>query len=244
MSDPIRSAKRRARYASDVVERQKNIESCRRRYREHKAERLAYMKANREANPEIFAARKAAYYQRNKQKEIDRVKRWAVENREAKRAYAREYRAKNAERDKPRRKETYLKHRDAVIKRSCEWNKNNPERAAQFRAAYQRSPAGRKVMEHSRHKRRAAINAGPIDRIYIEDLAAMCSNRCGICGRKVKVAERTIDHIVPLSKGGLHVWSNVQLAHGRCNSGKGARLLGGVQPRLPILTGELHGTEA
>lgn len=30
----------------------------------------------------------------------------------------------------------------------------------------------------------------------------------------------TIDHIIPVSKGGLHEWSNVALAHKGCNSSK------------------------
>lgn len=34
----------------------------------------------------------------------------------------------------------------------------------------------------------------------------------------------SIDHIVPLSKGGLHAWDNVQLAHRFCNSKKGKRV--------------------
>lgn len=35
----------------------------------------------------------------------------------------------------------------------------------------------------------------------------------------------TIDHVVPMSKGGGHVWSNVRLACRQCNSAKGDRLL-------------------
>jgi 5-methylcytosine-specific restriction endonuclease McrA len=31
----------------------------------------------------------------------------------------------------------------------------------------------------------------------------------------------TIEHVVPLSKGGLHVWSNVVPAHRGCNRSKG-----------------------
>lgn len=55
---------------------------------------------------------------------------------------------------------------------------------------------------------------------------------CKLCGKPVNTADRrsngigysypTIDHIVPLSKGGGHVMSNVQLAHMICNSRKGA----------------------
>lgn len=33
----------------------------------------------------------------------------------------------------------------------------------------------------------------------------------------------SIDHIKPISKGGLHSWDNIQLAHRRCNSSKGNR---------------------
>lgn len=54
---------------------------------------------------------------------------------------------------------------------------------------------------------------------------------CGICGSSVDANldrithERgaTVDHIVPLSRGGSHELSNVQLAHRCCNSAKGDR---------------------
>ena len=36
----------------------------------------------------------------------------------------------------------------------------------------------------------------------------------------------SIDHIVPLSWGGLHSWANVQLAHHGCNTAKGAKYCG------------------
>lgn len=34
----------------------------------------------------------------------------------------------------------------------------------------------------------------------------------------------SIDHIVPLSRGGAHTWSNVELAHRICNTRKGAKV--------------------
>jgi len=47
--------------------------------------------------------------------------------------------------------------------------------------------------------------------------------KCGICGLSVSKEEMTIDHIVPLSRGGPHVLSNLQPAHSSCNTKKGAR---------------------
>lgn len=39
-----------------------------------------------------------------------------------------------------------------------------------------------------------------------------------VCGNNYP----SIDHIIPLAKGGLHAWSNVHLAHRLCNSVRGA----------------------
>lgn len=55
--------------------------------------------------------------------------------------------------------------------------------------------------------------------------------RCGICGGTCDPNDHswtdyfgamspTIDHIIPLSKGGGHTWDNVQVAHAICNSKK------------------------
>lgn len=57
---------------------------------------------------------------------------------------------------------------------------------------------------------------------------------CQICGKPVDLSDienghikrnyPTVDHIIPLSKGGTHTWGNIQLAHMACNSGKCDRL--------------------
>lgn len=44
---------------------------------------------------------------------------------------------------------------------------------------------------------------------------------CGICREPVGLDEFTIDHIVPLSRGGPHLFDNMQPAHRACNSRKG-----------------------
>jgi len=55
--------------------------------------------------------------------------------------------------------------------------------------------------------------------------------RCGICGDGVERSIRwpdqrapSIDHIVPITRGGTDEAANLQLAHLRCNQAKGNRL--------------------
>ena len=53
------------------------------------------------------------------------------------------------------------------------------------------------------------------------------SNQCGICGDPIeKMHDASIDHIVPLSKGGLNNPKNMQLAHEWCNRAKGDSMPG------------------
>jgi HNH endonuclease len=75
-----------------------------------------------------------------------------------------------------------------------------------------------------KHRRRAAVSTG--DRITITALGERDAWRCHLCHRKVSKAMEargnrptspSIDHLHPTSLGGLHVWSNVALAHRACN---------------------------
>ena len=64
----------------------------------------------------------------------------------------------------------------------------------------------------------------PGDDLTFEDWCVICrnyDNKCVYCGLKKKL---TVDHVVPLSKGGAHTASNVVPACSTCNASKGARL--------------------
>lgn len=89
--------------------------------------------------------------------------------------------------------------------------------------------------------RRKKINDVLIDKdINLEHLYNRDNGICAICGGRCDWSDHkyrgryfivgknypSIDHIIPLSRGGLHAWDNVQLAHHSCNSAKGASLDG------------------
>ena len=49
---------------------------------------------------------------------------------------------------------------------------------------------------------------------------------CGICKEPVDpMSKWEVDHIVPILRGGLHSYANVQLAHARCNRSKGSKVV-------------------
>lgn len=48
------------------------------------------------------------------------------------------------------------------------------------------------------------------------------SNLCALCGKTIDtMKDATIDHIIPVSKGGHSGLTNLQLAHFQCNQDKG-----------------------
>ena len=70
--------------------------------------------------------------------------------------------------------------------------------------------------------------------VNLKKLIARDGLRCAICGGVCNLDDHgwteyfgpmspTIDHIIPMSKGGGHTWNNVQVAHAICNSEKGDR---------------------
>ena len=48
---------------------------------------------------------------------------------------------------------------------------------------------------------------------------------CQYCGKSGTVKDLTIDHVIPVSRGGKNTWENVVAACGPCNSKKGNKLL-------------------
>lgn len=59
------------------------------------------------------------------------------------------------------------------------------------------------------------------DRVFIE-VTKTYEVFCGICKKLLGYKYATIDHIVPLSKGGTSFISNLQLTHEKCNWDKDA----------------------
>lgn len=122
---------------------------------------------------------------------------------------------------------------DSIHHRYC----SKPECRVAYRREYKRRNRDkiRATRKDQKMKRRDAfVEHVDINAIYKRDRWT-----CQLCGKRVNKnlnyphpLSASLDHVIPISKGGRHMPANVQLAHWRCNVSKGA--LGGGE-QLAIL---------
>lgn len=78
-------------------------------------------------------------------------------------------------------------------------------------------------MSKSAGRRAKRLNAF-VENVDKRELWKRHDGICGICRTPVALVHTTIDHVVPLSRGGLHSYANTQPSHEECNVAKGNRL--------------------
>lgn len=100
-----------------------------------------------------------------------------------------------------------------------------PEKRKQAYQAVRRSrakkPAYYRALDRTnKQKRRAAI--GRFTPTEWRRMLVLYGNCCAYCGRHRDYL--TMDHVIPISKGGVHSWDNIVPACHFCNSRKGASI--------------------
>ena len=78
-------------------------------------------------------------------------------------------------------------------------------------------------MSKSAGRRARRLNAF-VENVDKRELHRRHDGICGICRTPVALEHTTIDHVVPLSRGGLHSYANCVPSHEECNVAKGNRL--------------------
>jgi len=104
------------------------------------------------------------------------------------------------------------------------WKKKNVERAIEHRDKYQRSEKGKLTRRNAKHRRRAIEKAGSCTTTQLNKLVASSMNEDGLflcvyCNNYSTLYE--VEHVLPLSRGGLHDIDNIAVACPPCNRRKG-----------------------
>lgn len=92
-----------------------------------------------------------------------------------------------------------------------QWREKNPKR---YRELHELGNRRREMRMYDNDYKEGIT----LDAVFARD-----NGICGICDTECLRDHASIDHVIAVSNGGGHVWDNVQLAHGRCNTAKGNR---------------------
>lgn len=106
------------------------------------------------------------------------------------------------------------------------WAERNPEKNRSCKTTWKKRNPGKKA--EYRHRRRALLNGahGTYSVNEWEAIVLRQKGRCAQCDTKCKL---TVDHIVPLAKGGCNFAFNLQGLCGPCNARKHTLLGSGTQ---------------
>ncbi len=165
-----------------------------------------------------------------------------VRTRQDKLNYLKAYRERNKDRISQQKKDWYLLHReeqlkkmrlnyevkkDDYISRAKDWSIKNPEKRSIIRNNWRVKNKEHCNMLGKLYRERKKSNGifyGRSKQALYDKFGGICQ----ICSKVIDLYIRypdseslSIDHIIPVSKGGMTIESNLQIAHFGCNVRKG-----------------------
>lgn len=146
-----------------------------------------------------------AYYERNTEKAKAEAKKW---------------REGHPEREKANKQRHYTENKEYYRRKHDLWYAVNRENWLKKSKAYHQTEVGKIRNRLAASKYRSLRKQGDVTPNELITLMQR-QKRCAYC--KCKFTDKlpaTVDHVIPLSKGGLHTISNLVLACRPCNSRK------------------------
>jgi len=133
------------------------------------------------------------YNEKNKERRFKTNEKWKQANKKERAEYAKEYRQKN--------KKHFRKYMRQWLK----------------------TPAGKISLAITHHNRRILekdLTKAIIQRVYEDNIKQYGTLTCILCGKPVEFMDSSLDHSVPISRGGNNNYENLGIAHFGCNSRK------------------------
>ena len=171
------------------------------------------------------------YREKNKEAIALRMKKWRSENAESIKEYNSKYYKENPEYFERKNREWNAANAEAVAEYNYKWYRENIEVAKNASKRWRLSNPD-KVRTYQSNRRSLKRNAW-VEDVSLDVLLEESDWTCGICREPIPKEVNygsplypSLDHIIPLSKGGEHSYANTQPAHFSCNTRKRDKIEG------------------
>lgn len=155
------------------------------------------------------------------------VGKYNIAHRKDKRRKMKDYYAKNQERILMRMIEYQFNHRKEKGKYNKDYYLQNKEKFLEY------SREGRKLhpdkYKKYRQIRNHRIRVGgellmkTIQRVYEANIKFYGTLTCYLCLKPIEFGQDSLEHKVPVSRGGTNLYENLAIAHRKCNGEKGTK---------------------
>lgn len=142
------------------------------------------------------------------------------------RARMAEYKTKNADKIREWQKAYYLANRDALLQKARQYKQIRQRSYATEVLASPNSTEIKARRAANNREYKARLRNVPSEKILLGEVYNLSGGTCWLCNSpEITDDIWTVDHVIPISRGGPNLYSNVRLAHGRCNSRKRDRIV-------------------
>lgn len=155
------------------------------------------------------------------------TQKYRLSHKEKINAYDKEYRRTHKLSEYLRKRRWLLNNRGKAIATKKLWKSRNKEKVREeLRRYHQEHPHYHQAAGHNyraRRRKAGALSKKDVQRVYEDNIKKYGTLTCYLCEEEVSFGEDSIDHKMPLFRGGSNLYENLAIAHKKCNSVKGAK---------------------
>jgi len=157
--------------------------------------------------------------------------------------YRRKYRQDNKVEIAAYKREYYQKHKTETAAQGKEYRKNHKEEKAEYQRAYYQDnkeqmiewykrwcktevgKASNKAYQHNRRLLTKDLTKEIVQKVYEANIARFGVLTCYLCFKPIIDNDDSLEHLIPVSRGGGNEYDNLAVAHRGCNSKKHTKTL-------------------
>jgi 5-methylcytosine-specific restriction endonuclease McrA len=167
-----------------------------------------WAREHRRQNPERARGAGRRCWEKHKEEYRELNRKWRRENPEKAKASKQRWIENNPDKEHERRRKRRERDREKIYESNRLWKKQNPDKI--------------KAINHRRSTRKTAAG-GSYTSAEWQALVSHFGGKCLCCGRTD--VNLTVDHVIPVAKGGTSNIDNLQPLCFSCNSRKGDRVV-------------------